>query len=194
MHLITGGSASGKSEYAEAQALALKKRSPRSPMFYVATMWNDGAEAMERIERHRALRAGKGFITLECPVSMQEACDAVKDHPDSIVLLECLSNLAANVMFAPEAEALHARGSGREVWEDDCFDILTQEIDQLANSVGHLIIVSNEIYSDGVDYDEMTTSYIRLMGRLHQYFAKESSRVTEVVYGCAIRHKEELCK
>ena len=59
--LVIGGAASGKSEYAE--SLLLGRPGPR---YYLATMEPaaDG-ECRARIERHRALRAGKGFATIE---------------------------------------------------------------------------------------------------------------------------------
>ena len=64
--LILGGASSGKSEYAEAFAgeLAAKENCGK---VYLATMRNDGPEAGRRIERHRRLREGKGFITVEAP-------------------------------------------------------------------------------------------------------------------------------
>lgn len=190
IRLITGGSASGKSEYAEAEAIRLRASSPGAHLFYVATMWNDGAEAMERIERHRMLRRGKGFATLECPLNMEQAVDTVEQYPGSVVLLECLSNLAANVMFAPEAEALQAEGTKFDVWEEECFTRISEDIDRLAMHCGTLLIVTNEIFSDGVLYDDMTKAYIRLMGRLNQYYAAKSERVTEVVYGIAVPIKK----
>ena len=55
--LVTGGSASGKSAYAEGLVL----ESPARPRVYAAAMEPFGEEARRRIERHRQLRAGKGF-------------------------------------------------------------------------------------------------------------------------------------
>ena len=57
--VITGGSGSGKSEYAESVATSLAKRD-RLPLYYIATMRPFGAEGKWRVERHRKLRAGKG--------------------------------------------------------------------------------------------------------------------------------------
>ena len=59
--LVTGGSASGKSSLAERLAV----QGP-PPWTYVATMRPWGAEARARIDRHRRLRRGRGFETLEC--------------------------------------------------------------------------------------------------------------------------------
>ena len=58
MILVLGGSASGKSEYAENVAAALGEGGKK---LYLATMRPFGREAGRRIERHRRMRKGKGF-------------------------------------------------------------------------------------------------------------------------------------
>ena len=62
--LYAGGSASGKSEAAEAAAAAAAREAKR-PLIYLATMKRGGREAAARIEKHRAQRAEKGFVTVE---------------------------------------------------------------------------------------------------------------------------------
>ena len=79
--LVIGGAASGKSAFAE--SLACKGASPR---VYVATMQSVDTECEKRIARHRQMRAGKGFTTLECPSELENA-----DIWGKTVLLECLS-------------------------------------------------------------------------------------------------------
>ena len=54
--LYAGGSASGKSEAAEAAAVCAAKAAG-SPLIYLATMERGGREAEARIEKHRAQRA-----------------------------------------------------------------------------------------------------------------------------------------
>ena len=98
--LVTGGSASGKSEYAENRALQLAKTEQKK-LIYLAAMKPFGEEAAKRIERHRQLRAGKGFETVECYTGLENL-----DFPeDSIILLECMSNLVANEMFEESGAA-----------------------------------------------------------------------------------------
>ena len=59
--LVIGGAASGKSEYAEARVLTLPGR-----RIYIATMEPFDDECRARIRKHRAMRAEKGFETVEC--------------------------------------------------------------------------------------------------------------------------------
>ena len=57
LHLITGGSGSGKSRYAEEQILKLGP----GRRIYVATMYPYDEDSLRRIDRHRAMRAEKNF-------------------------------------------------------------------------------------------------------------------------------------
>ena len=63
IHLVTGGSGSGKSEYAENWLTGRNKKD--GTYIYIATMQPYTEETMKKIERHHRLRAGKGFRTLE---------------------------------------------------------------------------------------------------------------------------------
>lgn len=60
--LVTGGSGSGKSAFAEDRILSLGE----AKRIYIATMHPFDQESFKRIERHRKMRAGKGFDTIEC--------------------------------------------------------------------------------------------------------------------------------
>ena len=62
MVVVTGASGSGKSEYAEGVAVKL---AGKGDLYYLATMRVYGEEGVRRVERHRKLRAGKGFQTAE---------------------------------------------------------------------------------------------------------------------------------
>ena len=95
--LILGGSASGKSAFAESAAVKLGGR-----RLYAATMQPFDSECEARIARHREMRREKQFDTWEIYRGLREA-----DIPAGYdtVLLECLSNLLANEMYGPEGWA-----------------------------------------------------------------------------------------
>ena len=95
--LVTGGCGSGKSEYAE----NLVAGSGCPCKWYVATMEVWGNEDRRKVERHRKQRAGKGFHTIERPRGLNAL--RIPGSPEqTAVLLECVSNLAANEMFGGE--------------------------------------------------------------------------------------------
>lgn len=51
---------------------------------------------------------------------------------------------------------------------------------------GTLILVSNEIFSDGVPYDDSMLQYLSYLGRINREAAALADRVTEVVYGIPV--------
>ena len=171
MHLVTGASASGKSAYAE-DLLVLAKSAEK---YYIATMRPWGAEGAARVKKHRAMREGKGFQTIEAFHTL----DDLRLPEKGSLMLECMSNLLANEQF-------ELGGTDEEI-----LDRIQQGIQNLKEQTDDLIIVTNEIFSDGCRYDAETVRYIRLLGNLNIRMAKEADAVTEVVYGIPIRRKGE---
>ena len=169
--LVTGGSGSGKSAFAESVVMGLKTR----PNLYIATMYPFDEECHRRIARHRLMRRDKGFETLECYTGLKDA----KIPSSGTTLLECMSNLLANEQF-------ELGGTDEEI-----LDRIQQGIQNLKEQTEDLIIVTNEIFSDGCRYDAETVRYIRLLGNLNIRMAEEADAVTEVVYGIPIRRKGE---
>lgn len=163
--LVSGGAGSGKSEYAEGLAVSSLARN----RVYVATMEPLGEEGARRVARHRALRAGKGFLTLEAPRELER----LSLPPDSVVLLECLSNLAANECFGPEGF-------------DGALERMLSGVGHLEKEATDLIIVTNELFSDGVDYGPETMRYLSVLGRANRQLAAAAGRVVEVVCGIPV--------
>ena len=173
MYLVTGGSASGKSVYAEKIAMELdgKRR------YYIAAMKPSGEEGRLRVEKHRRMRDGNGFVTIECFTNLKHLTFPDGGERERVILLECLSNLAANEQF-------DVGGSEEEIYGRIVDGILC-----LQKQANHIIIVTNEVFSDGVDYDEATKSYIRLLGKLNVRLAGLADCVTEVVFGIPVTIK-----
>lgn len=188
MILITGGSGSGKSEYAENLAVDIN-----SPLLYIATMANLGKEAEERIARHRRQRAGKGFETLES-MYLDEHIDTFNNR---VVLLEDLSNLLSNYMFL--------KNDSYEILDDNVMstysvpkktgdyenevDIIYKKLIAIDSVCRELIIVTNEIFSDGKVYEQSVMDFIRNLANLNKRLAKISHQFTEVVYGIPVMIK-----
>ena len=169
IHLITGGSGSGKSAYAEEQILRLNGNT----RIYIATMYPYDEESHQRIARHRRMRAEKSFTTIECYRDLKSV--SVPGQAD--VLLECMSNLTANEMFQPD-------GAGKNAEEQ-----ILEGVRHLSGICRNLILVSNEIFSDGVDYGEETRAYQKVLGKINCRLAECADRVTEVVYGIPLEVK-----
>ncbi len=179
IYLVYGGSGSGKSEFAEALAVDLAGADGRK--IYLATMQADGGEAQNRIERHKKLRAGKGFETIEQSRNIEEA---VEGEENTVILLECMSNLLANEMFCPEAKAAPGEKSAFPVAEK-----ILWGIKRLSSACKSLIIVSNNIFDDGIDYDLMTKKYMAELSFINCQLAKQADKLYEVVCGIPLEVK-----
>ena len=169
--VITGGSGSGKSAYAEQCVLDFGP----AERIYIATMYPFDEECDRRIRRHREMRRQKQFSTLECYTGLKTA-----DIPeDSVVLLECMSNLTANEMY-------QEGGAGEQTVEE-----ILAGIRYILVRVRHLVVVTNEIFSDGIDYDPETMRYQSYLGQINSEMGRMADQVTEVVYGIPITVKGE---
>ena len=154
-HLITGGSGSGKSAYAENCILEFQGKN----RIYIATMFPFDEESHRRIERHRKMR--------------------LEISSDSDILLECMSNLTANEMY-------QENGAGEETVEE-----ILQGIRQLKDRAKNLVVVTNEVFSDGISYDPDTMRYLSYLGNINQEMGKMADQVTEVVYGIPVSLKDD---
>ena len=176
LRVVTGASGSGKSRYAEDQILSLgsEKR------YYIATMMPWDEECRERIRRHRRMREGKGFETLECPLDLDQA----RVEPGSAVLIECLSNLTANEFFREDRDL-----QGREEWKRQTEERIFAGILRILDQAADVVVVTNEIFSDGTVYSRETMDYMEVLGRLNVRLAGMAKRVTEVVFGIPLEQK-----
>ena len=177
--LVIGGSGSGKSEFAEDYLLSISS----GQRIYVATMQPFDEECGRRIEKHRKMRAKKQFRTIECythleelDVSAQTYCQKGKTYD---ILLECISNLLANEIYDKMG-----RGGGAK-------DVIVAGIRKLQEQSGQLVVVSNDIFGDGMAYDGSTAYYMEQLGILNRELAVLSDEVIEVVAGCPLVYKRK---
>ena len=177
MTLIIGGSGSGKSAYAEDYMVSISEDRKK---YYIATMQIYDEEGKRKVERHRMLRGGKGFSTIEQPIDIGKAAEKMEDG-ERTALLECISNLTANEMFLEEVPGT----------EEVITEKIVGEIAVLNRELTHLVIVSNNVFEDGNVYDKTTMAYIRAMGRINQKLAEMADEVVEVVVGIPIVIKDK---
>ena len=169
--LLTGGSACGKSSYGETLAVQGPK-----PLYYIAAMEPYDEECLQKIARHRALRANKGFETIE----RYTGVDALKlPQAGGTVLLECLCNLTANEMYIqPDAPV-------------DPVQKVVAGVENLMGQTDTLIVITNDVGSDDEAYSEQTRAYIRALGEINARVAAMADRVYELVAGIPICLKGE---
>lgn len=192
MELVTGGSGSGKSAYAE-EALCGPASSPDrgqgnetgtqqdGQRYYIATMPSWDKETEKKIAKHRAMRAGKGFCTLEWYTDFEERLERA-DCPGmegADILVECLSNLTANEMYMEG-------GAGKNT-----ADAVIRGILCLRDRCRNLVVVTNDVFSESAEDSPEMRIYKETLGRINCALAEASDRVTEVVCGIPCTVKPE---
>ena len=159
--LITGGSGCGKSTWAE----MLVDTMSRENRIYIATMKVSDEESRQRVKRHRTQRADKGFTTIEC----QKGLESVVIPDNSTVLLEDLVNLTANEMF-----------DGGNV------SYIYPALRKLAGRCKNLVMVTNDLFSDGVTYPSSVQEYLFQMAEINRKAAEMADAVIEMVYSIPV--------
>ena len=190
--LVTGGSGSGKSAYAESLLSSCE-----GIRYYIATMQIYDAEGEKKVERHRKLRSGKGFLTIESPMNVGKILFACAGEAEQAqyrqeterkvqgssekksALLECMSNLTANEMFTKDGMKS----------EEEVVEKIVSEIQTLSQKLDNLVIVTNNVFEDGVIYDAGTMEYLKALGRINAALARLADRVAEVVVGIPVELK-----
>lgn len=187
---LTGGSKSGKSTWAENWACDLAKQT-QSPLNYIATLRaGQDPENLRRIELHRAQRRGKGFRTLECPGSPDEL-SLLRDRSE-VNLLECLGNLVANAIT--DANLWQGSEEDRET-VFHLTDEIGESILRLARASKQFILVSNDIFSDVISYDEGSIMWREAMARCHHFLlSQDICCAIEVSAGMPLLWKKQIKK
>ncbi len=170
MTLVIGGAKCGKSYYAEKLFDDFEGKK-----FYIATMQPYCEEAFCAIERHRKIRAEKGFETVEKYTDIEE----IKLPNNCGILLECTANLCANEMF-------------RDGKIFDPADKIIRGFEYLKSRAKMLAIVTNDVGSDGIFYEKGTAEYIKAMGKINARAAEISDNVIECIYGIPVSLKGKI--
>ncbi len=159
--LVLGGARSGKSAHAERLVLGLGP----TPV-YIATAEAHDQEMAERIARHRADRAGRGWLTVEEPLDLPAAI-LREAREGRAVLVDCLTLWLSNLMLAghPVAEA-QARLVGA-----------------LAEAEAPVVLVSNEVGLGLVPETPLGRAFRDAQGRLNQAVAACAGHVHFVAAG-----------
>ena len=186
IYLVYGGSGSGKSSFAE----KLLADFPGAEKYYIATMMarEDDADAQKKIARHRKLREGRGFKTIEKARNLGEICGltGIRGLGGS-ALVECMGNLCANEMFAgpgiDDEESCDQKSQGEVV------EKILDGVKKLSSVFENLVIVTNNVFDDGRQYDEATKKYIKTLGKINCQLAVISDKVYEVVVGIPVEIK-----
>lgn len=164
--LIGGGSRSGKSAYAQQEALA--GAGDRTPVYIATARVDDDPEMVERIRRHQDDR-GSAFATVEAPIDLAKALVEV----DAMVpvVVDCLTVWLANVLeqeLEPDLTALIAAAHAR---------------------AGDTFLVTNEVGEGIVPMHPVARRFRDESGFMNQRMAAAADRVIFMHFGLPNRLK-----
>ncbi|MDR2184024.1 MAG: bifunctional adenosylcobinamide kinase/adenosylcobinamide-phosphate guanylyltransferase [Clostridiales bacterium] len=168
---ISGGCKNGKSTLAQDLAVGQPGK-----LYYIATMNPADDEDAQRIVRHRKERAGMNFITIEQPVNIEEILE--KCHIDGSFLLDSLTALLANEMFSPSGD-----------FDENACERVGAGLEKVLDQIPNIVIVSDYIYSDAIQYDPLTETYRKSLAALDALTAARCDVVLEASYTQITAHK-----
>ena len=176
---VSGGCKNGKTSFAEDWAVAIAKGRPH---YYIATMIPHDDEDRDRIRRHIASRAGKGFETVECGLDIGkglEGCD-----PSGVFLLDSVTALLTNEMYRSSAEGFYT--------DHDAPGRVSRQLGEMCDRVGNAVFVSDYIFSADEDYSGFTEEYRAGLALCDRTLARRCDTVVDMCLAQPMVIKGEL--
>lgn len=192
--LITGGSRSGKSSFAE--LLAAHLALPNRPVTYIATaqIWDE--EMAIRVKKHQEQRPASWRL-IEEPTNIYDTLLQMKDD-DGVILLDCVTLWLTNLLLAKEAVSTTLADSKKTpnnhhpIYEKIEPKILTivHEVAQIAKEIKpEVIFVTNEVGQGIVPENPLSRAYRDLAGRSNQILSQSADKVFWVLAGLPMEIK-----
>lgn len=166
--LVLGGTASGKSAFAE--TLVMETGRPR---VYLATAQVYDTEMADKVSAHQAQR-GDGWRTIETPRDIAAPLAAVT--ADQIVLLDCATLWLSNTLLANPSAT----------------EAVNDFMNALAACPAPVVVVSNEVGAGIVPDNALARSFRNAQGALNQAVAARAELVVNVIAGLPTTLKGDL--
>ena len=170
--LVLGGVRSGKSRF----ALELASKAPN--VTFVATARVSDDEMRVKIERHRAERPAH-WKTREESLKLAELIGEM-GACDELVLVDCLTLFAANLMEAHDQDGLALLAATKDL------------ISVLRNAKCRVVLVSNEVGSGIVPAYASGRQFRDMLGELNQQVAAIADRVILMIAGLPLPIKGSI--
>jgi adenosylcobinamide kinase/adenosylcobinamide-phosphate guanylyltransferase len=175
-HLVLGGARSGKSSFAEQQALCALEAYTNGRLHYIATATYLDDEMRVRIAHHKG-RRGEEWVEHEVPVELAAKLQSFKQ--DDVVLVDCLTLWLNNIIFELGDDATNAQ-------VEAVIESLVVSVEQ---SPAQIIMVSNEVGLGVVPLGKVSRLFVDNAGRMNQALARVVEHVTLIVAGLPLHLK-----
>jgi len=162
--LFIGGIKSGKSLHAEKYIQKMTKEKP----LYLATTEFIDEEMQQRIEKHKTQR-GENFLTVEEALELSQA---INEHENTAVLLECLSIWVNNMLY-----------------HEKSYEDMQAEINRVMMLDRDIVFVINDVSCGVIPENPLARKFVDANGKIAQLVASECDVVYHVVAGIATRIK-----
>jgi adenosylcobinamide kinase/adenosylcobinamide-phosphate guanylyltransferase len=167
--LISGGTRSGKSRYAEERAVGLGPR-----LLYLATGEAGDEEMARRIAEHKK-RRGENWITVEEPLEVGKALLAHQGKIDCVVV-DCLTLWVSNLLIR--------RG------EEGVKSAVKDLVEKFTHFEFHLLLVANEVGWGIVPDNALARLFRDLAGWVNQQIGAVATEVILMVAGAPMTVKK----
>ena len=172
--LVTGGTRSGKSEFAE--KLALKIGNNKAAYIATAQIFDD--EMAERVKLHKARRKNN-WANYDAPFDAEKIFPAVTEK---VILFDSVSMYLTNWILTKNLE-------DENIFAD--FEIFIEKlIDAAEKSCATVIFVSDEVGAGIVPENKLARVFRDMLGLFNQKIAAQSEKVFLTVAGLAVDMKK----
>ena len=175
--VVTGGSRSGKSAYAQRFAEGVAP-----PRTYIATATVTDEEMRARIRRHQADREKALWKTVEEPLDLAGAIGAAGES--GVILVDCLTLWVNNLLYESEKR-------GACLTEEEMGEKCRQVLAVCGGVCGTVIFVTNEVGMGVVPGDALSRRFRDVAGRCNQVMAEGADAVVFMVSGLPLLLKGE---
>ncbi|NLD49517.1 MAG: bifunctional adenosylcobinamide kinase/adenosylcobinamide-phosphate guanylyltransferase [Clostridiaceae bacterium] len=180
--LVTGGSRSGKSSFAETLAKQMN-----SDVLYIATSIPFDDEMRLRVQKHREQRPCTWSL-LETYKDLDVLQNDVYKHK-KVFLLDCITLMVSNIMLEKAFDWDNLNNESIEEVEN----CVRMEMEKLLSSIeklpGDFIAVTNEVGMGIVPENKLSRIFRDIAGRANQMLAQKADEVYLCVSGVPVKIK-----
>lgn len=177
--LVTGGSRSGKSKFAE------NLLNDTDDVLYIATALVTDGEMEDRIKKHKESR-NQNWATYE---GFKDLDKAIEKYNHKNIMLDCVTVMVTNLLFDKQRDFDNI--SMDEV--DEILNEVKKQFDIFINKVRqkdiNLVMVTNEVGSGLVPEYKLSRIFRDIAGFINQFIASKSDEVYFVTCGLPLKLK-----